>query len=119
VPVLVERIPAGLQPRPRQPHGILHKGAVDGVVEALAVDAHGRGDDHPLHGIIDELLEQHRRAEVVHRHVAVDRVHALADADFGGEVDNLVDPRQCAPHRDFVAHVAADELHLGIEPFWG
>ena len=39
--------------------------------------------------MVDQLLEQHRRAVVVDRDVAVDRVHALADADLGGEVDDL------------------------------
>ena len=62
--------------------------------------------------MVDQLLEQHRRAVVVDRDVAVDRVHALADADLGGEVDDRVDPFQRLQDGGLVADVAGDELDL-------
>ena len=67
------------------------------------------------HGLLDQLLEQHGRAEIVDADVAVDRVHALADADLGREVDDLVDAAQRAADRRLVAHVADHQFDVAIE----
>ena len=68
-----------------------------------------------LHRVVDQLLEQHRGAVIVDGDVAVDRIHALADADLGGEVDDLGDALQRAQHRGLVAHVADDHVDLRVE----
>ncbi len=65
----------------------------------LAVDAHGGRDHDPSHRVVDQRLEQHRRADVVDRDVALDRIHALPDADLGRQVDHLVDALQRGGHR--------------------
>ncbi len=49
---------------------------------------------------------------VVHRDVAVYGVHALADADLGGEVNDEVHVLQRRRDSVEVADVGADELHL-------
>ena len=54
-------------------------------------------------------------ADIVDRGIAFHLVHRLADADLGGEVDDAVDPIERARDRIAVAHVGADQLHLGIE----
>ena len=81
-----------------------------GAVEALPVDAHRGGDDDAAHGRTRERLHEHGGAEVVHADVARDRVHALPDADLGGEVDDRIDAAQRAAHGIEVADVALDEL---------
>jgi hypothetical protein len=114
-PLLVERVPGVTHARPRRTHDVLDDAAVGIPIEALAVDAHRGGDDDALHGIVDQLLEQHLGAVVVHRHVAVDGVHALSHAHFGCEMHDLCDAFQGAEQRGLVPHVADDHLHLGIE----
>ena len=49
-------------------------------------------------------------AGLVDRGVALDRVHRLADADFGGEMDHAVDTLQRARDDVLVADVADDQL---------
>ena len=64
------------------------------AVGALAVDRHRRGDDELARlrsRRATMLLEQHGGAERVHRHVALDLVHRLADADGRGLVEHHLD----------------------------
>ena len=112
---IVERVPGRLGAGARLAHRVLDQRAVGGAVEPLAVDAHGGGDHHALHRPVDQLLEQDRGAAVVDGDVAVHGVHALADADLGGEVDHLVHAGEGAAHQRFVAHVADHQFHVGIE----
>ncbi len=63
---------------------------------ALAVDAHARGDEELADGPLGERLAEHRRPELVGRGVLGRLVHALADADARGEVDDRV---ACRPAR--------------------
>ena len=60
------------------------------AIRAFAVDTDGRGDEHLLHLVlaVDENVEQQRRASRVDVHVAIDLVHALADADRRAEMDD-------------------------------
>src|SRR5207253_3236172 len=85
MPLRIHWVP-GLARAPRPAHRVLDDAAVPGPVETLAVDAHRGGDDHASHRPVDELLEQCGGAAIVDRDVPLDRVHALADADLGGEV---------------------------------
>ena len=80
------------------------------AVEALAVDAHRGGDDDAPDRLVDQRLEQHGGAEIVDRDVALDRVHALADADFGGEMDDAVDARKSLLQRLGMTYVPHQKL---------
>ena len=111
----VERIPGRALARPRLPHHLLGGLAVDGPVQSLAVDAHRGGDDDALDRIVDKLLEQHCRAVIIDRNIAVDRVHALADADLGGQMHDLVDAFERLEERGLVADIADDDLGIGIK----
>src|SRR5437868_2216715 len=51
------------------------------AVEALAVDAHARGDEQPADRPLGQRLQQDRGAAAVDVGVLGDLVHALADAD--------------------------------------
>ena len=103
----IERIPAVAL----RPHGGIERCSVGRDVAALAVDAHRRGDDHAPHGAFQELLEQHGRAEVVDRRVAVDLVHALPDAHLGGQMEDAIDVGERVADRSRVADVAVPEVH--------
>jgi hypothetical protein len=85
------------------------------AVEALAVDAHAGGDDQPAHRILQERLEQDPGANGVDRAVVGDLVHALADADARGEVDDGVDPVDRLGDGGRIADVAFDQLDLVVE----
>ncbi len=89
--------------------------AVEVAIQALAVDAHGRRDHDPANRPLDQLLEQHRRAVIIDRGVAVDRIHALADPDFCGEVDDAVDPLQRLQELALVAYVGDDQLRIAVQ----
>ncbi len=80
-----------------------------------ATGTFGGGDDDAAHGPLDQPLEQRRGAALVDRDVALDRVHALAHPDLGGEVDDAVHAAQRARQRRLVAHVAAQQLDLRVE----
>ena len=64
----------------------------------------------------DQALHEHGRAEIVHRDVAFDRVHALPDPDLGREVDDLFDLAQRAAQPVRIADVSPDEFDLGRQP---
>ena len=87
------------------------------AVAALAVDRHRRGDQHAGEPVaaLGDLLQHHGRADRVDRGVALDLVHRLADADGGGEMDDVVDALERRADRVVVAHVADLELDGGIE----
>jgi hypothetical protein len=63
--------------------------------------------------VVEQRLEQHRRAQGVDARVLGDLVHALADADAGGEVHDLVHPLERLAQALGVAHVTDDELGVG------
>ena len=65
--------------------------------------------------MVDEPLEHHCGAEIIGGSVALDLVHRLADADFGGEVNDAVGAPEGRGDRLSVTHVAPDELDLRIE----
>ncbi len=65
--------------------------------------------------LVDQLLEEARRAEIVDRDVALDGVHALADADLRREVHDLVDILEGAFKRRFVPDVADDQFGIRRE----
>jgi hypothetical protein len=62
--------------------------------------------------VLEQRLEQHGGAGRVRSGVLHELVHALADADAGGEVDDRVDPVQGAPDHVGIAQVLEDELDL-------
>ena len=62
--------------------------------------------------MIDQRLEQHRSPAVVHRDVAIDRIHALTNPHFSREVDDGVDPLERRRDPIQVAYVRPNELHV-------
>ena len=60
--------------------------------------------------MIDQRFEKNCGASLVDRGVALDSVHRLADADFGGEMNDAVDTLQRARDDVLVADVADDQL---------
>src|SRR5690606_4067882 len=93
--------------------GVPHPRAVAVAIEALAVDAHRRGYDDSAHraaySFVDQRLEQDRGTEVVGTDIAVDFIHALADANLRRQVDNVRDTFEGAPNRSRVANIGADD----------
>ena len=87
------------------------------AVAALAVDRHRRGDEHAaeLVAALGDLLEHDRRTHRVDRGVALDRIHRLADADSGREVDDRIDTVHGAGDGVAVADIADLQLDLGVE----
>lgn len=85
------------------------------MIEALAVDAHRRGDYDASDRLLDQRLEQDSRAEIVGRDVALDRVHTLANADFRGEMDDRVHARQRTAHGARITHIAAFKRDVRIK----
>src|SRR5690606_29783840 len=85
------------------------------LVETLAVNAHARGDDETLDGTLDQRLQKNGGAEIVDGGVLGELVHALPDADHGGEVEHAVDAAKGLAHGVGISHVALDQLDLGIE----
>ena len=88
------------------------------AIGAFAIDTNGRGDEHFLDVVlvVDEDVEEQCRAARVDVHVAIDLIHALADADRGAEVhDRIGLEHQRLEHRA-IANVAADvgRLRVGI-----
>lgn len=92
------------------PAHVFQPAPVVGQVQSLAVDAHGGGHDDTLDALLDDLLEENGRTEVIGPDIAGDLVHRLPDADFGGEMNQAVDALQGARDRLAVAHVADDEF---------
>ena len=90
----------------------MHAAAVRRPVGALAVDRHRRRHHQlaQLGAALDDAFEQHRGAERVHRHVALDLVHRLADAHGRGLVEDRLDAVERARHGRAVAHVADQQL---------
>jgi hypothetical protein len=60
-------------------------------------------------------LEKYRSADFVYAGVAFNGVHALADADLGGEVDDAIDPRKRPADGIGIPNVTLDLLDLPIE----
>jgi hypothetical protein len=90
---LIEHLPAPLLELTVTPQ--LGKGrvAVDVDVRPLSVDRHRRRDDQSLDSIpaLDDSLEQHGRAKGIDRHVVLDLVHGLTDADGRALVEHHLD----------------------------
>src|SRR5262249_6786091 len=84
-------------------------------IEALAIDAHAGGDDEAPDGLLSERLKEHRGADAVHGNVLLEAVHALSDADGGGEVDHRIDAFESAPEGVAVADITDDELDGWVE----
>ena len=94
------------------PLDLVVQGAVGVAVEALAIDAHGGGDDEAPHRLRDQRLQEDGGAAVVHVDIAVDGIHALPDPDLGGQVDHPVDAVERRVHRRPVADVADPDVDL-------
>src|SRR5205085_220690 len=65
-----------------------------------------------LHGVFGQGLKKDSGPVIVDGDVAVDRVHALADADFRRQVNDLVDTDQGGVDKVTVADVTGQELDL-------
>src|SRR3954466_10035071 len=86
--------------------------SVGRAVESLTIDAHARRDDEPIDGPFDDRLEERRGADVVHRRVVFDFVHALTDANRRGEVIHNIDAAERAVEIVRIAHVTDDKLDV-------
>ena len=64
---------------------------------------------------VEHGLQEFRRAERVHAHVAADLVHGLTDTDSRGEVKDNVDVSEYFADAIRVTDVADDQLDLGRE----
>src|SRR5690606_14816953 len=67
-------------------------GALLRLIEAFAVDAHGGGKHDALDRMVDQAFEEHRRAQIVHAHIAGNFVHGLAHANFRRKMDDEISP---------------------------
>ncbi len=96
---------------------LLHRAelAACGAVKAFAIQAHARCNDQLLHRLLDQRLQQHRGAQVVHPRVVRHLVHALAHAHCRREVVDRVHALERIAHRGRVAHVANDEFDVGLQ----
>src|SRR4051812_47088541 len=90
--------------------GVLDELALGIAVEAFAINAHRGSGEDAAHGTIDQRFEQYRRPSLVDGGVAFDRVHRLADADLGGEMDDAVDVLERAGNHVLVADITDDQL---------
>jgi hypothetical protein len=81
------------------------------VASSMSVYGEGlyRGADGRLRVVDERSLELAR--------VRFNLIHALADADGGGEVIDRVDAAQSAAHGAFIAHIAAHDLDVGMKVF--
>ena len=62
--------------------------------------------------MIQQGLQQNGRALVVGGDIAVDLIHALADTNLGGQVDDRVHALQRPPDLARVADVADQQFHV-------
>ncbi len=113
-PPPVQRVPGAIGIAPGADH-LLVDFAVGVPIKALAIDAHGRGDDDAANGPFDQLLEQHGGAQFIDRGVTLNGIHALADADLGRQVDHRIDPLEGVPHGVRVAYVADPQVNGRVE----
>ena len=111
----VERVPWRVHPGSGLPHGILYEPTFRIAVQAFAIDAHRGCNDDAAHRILDQLLEQHGGALIVHGHIAIHRVHALPDAYLGREVHDPVHALDGIPHGIGITHVADENLRIRIQ----
>jgi hypothetical protein len=69
----------------------VYQRSVRRLVTAFAIDAHGGGDDQALDRIVDQLFQQDRRPQIIDPDIAGDLIHALADPDLRGEMEDAID----------------------------
>ncbi len=62
--------------------------------------------------MVEQGLQEHRRAGRVDVGILGDLIHALADADAGRQVDDAVDPLERGHHGIPIPHIAPDQLHV-------
>src|SRR4051812_25514272 len=109
--IAIERI-IGLSAPSHAAFGVFNDVASLAAVEALAINTHRRcGDDTP-HRAIDQRLKQRSGCEIVAADITLDLVHALADTDLGGEMNDAVDARQGAGEQIGIANIADEKFGL-------
>src|SRR3954464_6044016 len=106
--MLIARLPVARSQLLYAPFDVIRHLAVRSCIHSFAVDAHAGGDDQTLHGATNDLLQEHRSAQIVRRGVVLDLVHALSHADGGGEVIHDMHAIERARYRARIAYVAAN-----------
>ena len=64
---------------------------------------------------INQLLEKDRRTVIIYRDIGVDGIHALPDANLGGEMHDVVHTAESAAYQVRVADISLEKLDLIIE----
>ena len=111
--VLVLQVP---KPAPQLSRGSLRRRddvAVPPTGGTFAIDAHRGGTDEPFDGTASQNFQENRGTDVIDVGIGNYFVHALADADQRGQVDDRVDTAQSALHGRLVTDVADEQFGIG------